>query len=95
MRSTMNVQGVQIQANTDIESILRTADYATQIGQYAKADELLMTTIMSGCEDYRVFIQKAKIDLLQDKNKSFFQTMQRLWELEQRQSANKEVTRAI
>ena len=95
MRSTMNVQGVQIQANTDIESILRTADYATQVGQYAKADELLMTTIMSGCDDYRVFIQKAKIDLLQDQNKSFFETMTRLWELDRKQSAQEEVTRAI
>ncbi len=95
MSAQMNVGGMQIKANTDIESMLASAEYAIGIQQYDKANELLLSSIMSGNNDYRVYILKARIDLLTDNNNSLFQTMNKLIELERRQSPAGEVTIAI
>ena len=95
MTAKMNIGGVQINAKTDVESMLSSAEYAIGIKQYAKANELLLSAIMSGNNDYRVYISKAKIDLLTDDNNSLFQAMNRLIELEKQQSPDGEVTAAI
>ena len=56
---------------------------------------MLPATILSGTNDYRVFIPKSRIDLLTDNNKSLFENIRRLQILEKCQSYEKEVTKAV
>lgn len=95
MQTKIGVGNIEIEAKTDVESMLRSAEYAVSIGKYDKANEMLIASIMSGVNDHRVYILKAKIDLLEDNNKSLFESLRKLQQLEQTQSANKEVTRAV
>ena len=95
MNTSINIGGTNIKAKTDLDSMLNSAEYAVSIGQYDKANEMLIASIMSGCNDYRVFILKAKIDLLTDDNKSLIASLDRLRQFEQQQSNDREVTKAI
>lgn len=42
MKTNINIGGVNIKAKTDIESMLFSAEYAVSIGQFEKANELLL-----------------------------------------------------
>ncbi|MBO4392264.1 MAG: hypothetical protein J5816_03070 [Clostridia bacterium] len=95
MKSTMNLGGVQIRANTNTENLIASAEYAIGIKQYDRANELLLASIMSGTNDYRVYILKAQIDLWTDDNNSLFQSLNTLRRLESTQSPNGEVTAAV
>lgn len=95
MKTNINIAGINIEAKTNVDSIISSADYAISIGQYDKANEMLISAIMSGTNDYRIYIAKAKIDLLQDNNKSLFDSIRRLQEMERKQGPGKEVTKAI
>ena len=95
MRAKMGIGGIEIDAKTDADSMLASAEYAVSMGAYDKANEKLLATIMSGTRDYRVFALKAKIDLLTDNNKSLFENIRKLQELERCQSAEREVTKAV
>lgn len=95
MQTTIGVGNINIEAKTNIESMLNSAEYAVSIGQYDKANEMLMASIISGVNDHRVYILKAKIDLLQDNNKSLFESIRKLQQLEKTQSPAGEVTRAV
>lgn len=95
MQTNINVGNINIKAKTDTESMLSSAEFAVSLGQYDKANEMLLAAIMSGVDDYRIYILKAKIDLLTDNNKSFFDTVRKLQHLEAVQSSNREVTIAI
>lgn len=95
MKTNINIGGIQITAKTEIENIIASAEYAVSIGQYSKANEMLVAAIMSGYDDYRIYITKAKIDLQLDHNRSLFESLRKLQQLEQRQSGNQAVTEAI
>ncbi len=95
MQTNINVGGVGIKARTDIESMLASAEYAVSIGQYDKANEMLVAAIISGTNDYRIHITKAKIDLLTDNNKSLFESLRILRDMETRQSNQYEVSKAV
>ena len=95
MSTTIGVGNVEIEAKTDIDSMLNSAEYAVSIGQYDKANEMLIASIISGVNDYRVYILKAKIDLLTDNNKSLFESIRKLQDLEAVQSPEMEVTKAV
>lgn len=96
MATTINVNGqIQVNARTDIESIINSAEYAVSIGKIDEANDMLISAIMSGVNDYRVYCIKARIDLIQDNNKSLFESLTRLRNLEQKQSPEGEVTRAV
>ncbi|MBQ3230952.1 MAG: hypothetical protein IJO64_01580 [Clostridia bacterium] len=95
MKTNINVGGINIQAKTDIDSLIASAEYAISINQLDKANEMLVAAIMSGTVDHRIFVAKAKIDLLQDNNKSLFDSIHQLRMLEARQSPEREVTRAV
>ena len=56
---------------------------------------MLVAAIMSGYDDYRIYITKAKIDLQLDHNRSLFESLRKLQQLEQRQNGNQAVTAAI
>lgn len=95
MKTNINIGGIQITAKTEIENIIASAEYAVSIGQYSKANEMLVAAIMSGYDDYRIYITKAKIDLQLDHNRSLFESLRKLQQFEQRQSSNQAVTAAI
>ena len=97
MQTTMSVNGgnISINARTDVESIINSAEYAVSIDQLDKANEMLISAIMSGVNDYRIYIIKARIDLLQDNNKSLFESLEKLKKLEMRQGPDREVTEAV
>jgi hypothetical protein len=88
MKTNINIGGIQITAKTEIENIIASAEYAVSIGQYSKANEMLVAAIMSGYDDYRIYITKAKIDLQLDHNRSLFESLRKLQQLEQRQNGN-------
>lgn len=94
MKTNINVSGIDIQAQTNVDSIIASADYAVSIGQYDKANEMLVAAIISGTRDYRIYVTKAKIDLLTDNNKSLFESLGNLRDMERTQKDN-EVTQAI
>ena len=75
MKTNINIGGIQITAKTEIENIIASAEYAVSIGQYSKANEMLVAAIMSGYDDYRIYITKAKIDLQLDHNRSLFESL--------------------
>ena len=56
--------------------------------EVSKANEMLVAAIMSGYDDYRIYITKAKIDLQLDHNRSLFESLRKLQQLEQRQNGN-------
>ena len=62
------------------------------MGQYSKANKCWFAAIMSGYDDYRIYITKAKIDLQLDHNRSLFESLRIR---EQRQNGNQAVTAAI
>lgn len=95
MKTKIDIGGISIQAKTDVENIISSAEYAISIKQYEKANEMLIASIMSGVNDYRIYILKARIDLLTDDNKSLFESLHKLRELEKNQSAECEVTNAV
>lgn len=95
MKTNINIGGINIQAKTDVDNMLSSAAYAISIKQYDKANEMLMASIISGANDYRVYILKAQIDLILDDGKSLFESLDKLRQLEKTQSAENEVTKAV
>jgi hypothetical protein len=96
MTSTVSFDGVQVNGRTDVESLLRSADYAINCKQYEKARDVLFTAIMTGSDDYRIYCEKIKVDLWLDDNRALFEDLARLQELEvSPQNANGMVTNAI
>lgn len=95
MQAKVEIGNIEIEAKTDVDNMISSAEYAISIGQYDRANEILLAAIFSGSKDYRVYISKAKIDLLTDNNKSLFESIRKLQELEKSQSAKNEITNAI
>ena len=95
MKTNINIGGIRIAAKTEIDHIISSAEYAVSIKQYDRANEMLVAAIMSGNDDYRIYITKAKIDMNTDNNRGLLECLQKLQGLEQRQSGNQEVTLAV
>ncbi len=95
MKTKINVGQMEINAKTSVDSMLESAEYSVSIGRYNEANEMLIASIVSGANDYRIYILKAQIDLLTDDNKSLFQSIKKLQALEKTQGPGKEVTNAI
>lgn len=95
MKTNINVgNDINISAKTDMDTLIKTAKYAVSLGQYDKANELIMASILSGSNNYEIYITKAMIDLQKDDGKSLFESIRKLRELEKVQK-NNEVTEAI
>ena len=95
MKTNINIgNGINIAAKTDLDTLIKSAKYAVSLKQYDKANDLLMATIISGSDNYEVYITKAMIDLQKDDGKSLFESLRKLRELENTQN-NNEITIAI
>ena len=96
MTSTIGFEGVQINARTDVESLLRSAEFAINCRQFDKAKEVLFTAVMSGSDDYRVYISKLKVDLLDETDSVTFDDLTKIQEYEHsEQNKDGSVTRAV
>ena len=95
MSTNINVaSGINIAGKTDMDTIIKSAKYAVSLKQYDKANELLLAAIISGSDNYEVYITKAMIDLQTDDGKSLFESLRKLQELEKNQQGT-EITDAI
>ncbi len=82
MKSSVSFGNINISANVGTDNLIQTAEYAISVGDLQKASELLMSAVMSGNSDYRVYIYKAQIDLQMDDNKSLFESLEKLEQIE-------------
>lgn len=94
MKSNVNFGNINISANVGTDNLIQTAEYAISVGDLQKASELLMSAVMSGNSDYRIYIHKAQIDLLMDNNKALFESLEKLEQIE-KTSGSEEVRMAI
>lgn len=94
MRTDMKIGNTHVQAQTSLESLLNSAEYAYSIKQYDRANEILMNLVMSGLNDCRIYLLKGKIDLMLDTNAQLFEDVRMLQRMEATQRDG-EVTRAI
>ena len=96
MNTTINYSGVQINAQTDTESILRSAEYLITCNQHEKAKDTLFTAIMSGADDYRIYLLKVKLDMWADEDMITFTDLDKLKTYEaSNQNSDGTITRAI
>jgi len=93
MKTTIRLGNIDITAKTEIDNLIASAEYAIGLNQFDKANEILMTAIISGGDDYRVHICRAMIALHTDR-KALLPALNKLKMLEAKQS-NNEVTLAI
>lgn len=82
MKSNVNFGNINISANIETDNLIQTAEYAISVGDLQKASELLISAVMSGNSDYRVYICKAKIALQTDNIKSLFESLEKLEQIE-------------
>lgn len=94
MKSNVSFGNINISANVGTDNLIQTAEYAISVGDLQKASELLMSAVMSGNSDYRVYIYKAQIELQMDDNKSLFESLERLEQLE-KTAGSEEMSAAI
>ncbi len=94
MKSNVRFGNINISANVGTDNLIQTAEYAISVGDLRKASELLMSAVMSGNSDYRVYIYKAQIDLQMDDNKSLFESLETLERIE-KASSSEEMSVAI
>ena len=95
MQTDIKMGNMRVKGQTSLESMLASAQFAFQAEQYEKANEILMAVVMSGVADHNVYLLKARIDLMMDKNGQLFEDIRALQRLEARQSARGEVTAAV
>ncbi len=84
-----------ISAHTDIESIMAAAHHYISIKDYEQANETVTAALLSGMNDYRIYIAKAKINLLTDNNAGLFEDLAKLRSMEEDPSNGAEVRAAI
>ncbi len=94
MKSNVSFGNINISANVGTDNLIQTAEYAISVGDLQKASELLMSAVMSGNSDYRVYIYKAQIDLQMDDNKSLFESLEKLEQIE-KTNGSEEMSAAI
>jgi len=94
MRTNINVGNINIAAKTDLNNLLSSAKYFAGIRQFDKANEVITAAIISGYEDYRMYICKAMIDLQTNNAHSLLYAIEKLKTLETTQQ-NNEITKAI
>lgn len=90
MKVKINVNnGVKIDAKTDDNSLKRAVEFAISSKNYAKAKELIMTAIITGTNDYYIYILKAMVDLQLDDNAGLFETLDNIIDMEKISSSPK------
>jgi transcription elongation factor Elf1 len=94
MRTNISLGNINITAKTEISNLISSAKYLIGIKQYDKANEVLIAATISGCDDYRVYVCKAMLDLHTGDDHSLFYTIDKLKTLEATQYDN-EVTHAV
>jgi hypothetical protein len=94
IRTNINVGNINITTKTDLNNLISSAKYFAGIRQFDKANEVLTAVIISGCEDYRVYICKARIDLQTNDTHSLLYSIEKLKTLEVMQQSS-EITQAI
>lgn len=82
MKSDVKIGSIKITANIETDNIVNAAEYAISMGDTKKANELLMSAIMSGNADYRVYVCKTQIDFINEDDKSLFASLKKLEEME-------------
>lgn len=82
MKSNVSFGNISISANVETDNLIQTAEYAISVGELKKANELIITAVMSGNSDYRVYICKAKIALQSEDNKLLFESLEKLEQIE-------------
>ncbi len=82
MKSNVSFGNINISANVETDNLIKTAEYAISVSDLQKASELLISAVMSGNSDYRVYICKSKIALQTDDNKSLFESLEKLEQIE-------------
>lgn len=95
MNTNFDIGNISVQGKTDVENLLSSVEFVIANKDYDKANEMLLASMISGVQDYRIYILKARIDLMKDDNKSLFECLEKLREQEKNQSSAREVTKAI
>ncbi len=95
MNINMNVGNSSISAHTSQESMLSAIEYHISLCEYQKAKELITSAILSGVNDYRIYIMSAKVNLITDSNAALFNDLDKLMRIEQTAPNRNEVTLAI
>lgn len=90
MKVNINVNnGVKIDAKTDNDSLKRAIEFAISSKNFAKAKELIMTAIITGTNDYYIYILKAMVDLQLDDNAGLFDALDNIIDMEKINSSEK------
>ena len=90
MKVNINVNNnMNINAKTDDESLKRAVQFAISSKNYDKANELIMTSIITGTSDYYIYLLKAMIDLQLDNNRELFESLDTIIEMEKVNSSPK------
>ena len=96
VNSTLNFAGVQVKTQTDTESMLRSAEYLITCNQHEKAKDVLFTAIMSGADDYRIYLLKVQLDMWGEEDMITFTDLDKLKTYEASyQNRDGSVSRAI
>lgn len=83
MKVDINVSNnMNIKAKTDDESLKRAVEFAISSKNYEKANELIMTSIITGTSDYYIYILRAMISLQLDDNGALFESLDTIIEME-------------
>ncbi|MDO4283179.1 MAG: hypothetical protein Q4D02_06030 [Clostridia bacterium] len=90
MKVNINVNSnMNIKAKTDDESLKRAVEFAISSKNFDRANELIMTSIITGTSDYYIYILKAMIDLQLDNNAALFESLDTIIEMEKVNSSPK------
>jgi hypothetical protein len=92
MKTTTKVGNIDITAKTELNNLILSAEYAIDLGQFDRANEMLMTAILSCGDDYRIHVCRAMIALRKLDGKSLFTLLEKLKTFESTQNGNEVAT---
>lgn len=81
--------GVEVGANTSIEGILNAVVYELNVGNANNADKLLVSAILSGSNDYRIYGYKTVVELKRGNTKSIVKCIKSLIQIRGKIDATK------
>jgi len=87
MRTNINLGNINITAKTEIGNLISLTEYAIELKQFERANEMIMAAILNSGDDYRVYICRAMIGLHTNPG-TFFGALEKLKMLESKQSDN-------
>jgi hypothetical protein len=93
MRTNINLGNINITAKTELSNLMALTEYAIELKQFDRANEMLMAAILNSGDDYRIYICRAMIGLHINPG-AFFWALEKLKILESKQR-NGAITNAI